>query len=138
MKHFSDRLNVEISRKKTACIVGLDPRLDMMPDFVTSSAKRMTLSRGVRAAIRDFHEIVLQVVAPLVPAVKLQIAFYEQYGLPGLLAFEDTIRMAREHGLIVIVDAKRNDISSTAVDALKSIFPVLRRFPWKPFHCAAP
>ena len=56
----------------------------------------------------------LDTVAGLVPAVKPQVAFFEQYGTAGMLAFDDTIRAARQRGLLVIADAKRNDISSTA------------------------
>ena len=56
----------------------------------------------------------LDSVAGLVPAVKPQVAFFEQYGTAGMLAFEDAIRAAKQRGLLVIADAKRNDISSTA------------------------
>lgn len=105
---FADRLIAEISAKGNPCVVGLDPRIDLMPEFVTVGAD------GPRQAIASFHDRIIRAVAPHVPAVKLQSAFYEQYGLDGIGAFVDTIRMAQEAGLVVIVDAKRNDIASTA------------------------
>jgi orotidine-5'-phosphate decarboxylase len=85
-----------------------------MPDFAMDGDFEVQPDEAIRQAITTFHETVLDVVASLVPAVKLQIAFYEQYGLAGLGAFYDTIRAAKERGLLVIVDAKRSDISSTA------------------------
>lgn len=114
MKNYADRLLSAIEKKGSPCIVGLDPRLDLMPDFIRTNVQGRPLAEAVRCAIASFNQAVIEAVNEVVPAVKLQIAFYEQYGLPGLHAFEDTIRLARDFGLIVIVDAKRNDISSTA------------------------
>ena len=87
-------------------MVGLDPRIDQMPEFVRSN--------GACAAITAFHEVVLDAVADLVPAVKPQLAFFEQYGVAGIQALENTVRAAQHRGLLVIADGKRNDISSTA------------------------
>ena len=112
--NFADRLILEVQKKGNPCVVGLDPRIEMMPSFIRSSSAALPEDEAVRSAIREFHRIVVSVIGNMVPAVKLQIAFYEQYGIPGLLAFQDTIHLAREAGLIVIVDAKRNDIASTA------------------------
>jgi orotidine-5'-phosphate decarboxylase len=112
--NFADRLIDAIEAKGTPCVVGLDPRVEEMPAFVADGARDSSDPDAIRRAICSFHEAVLDAVAPLVPAVKLQIAFYEQYGLPGLQAFAETIAMARRAGLIVIADAKRNDIGSTA------------------------
>jgi len=113
MKLFADQLVDEVRKKASPCVVGLDPRVDLMPGFVTSG--RGALSREtICSIITNFHELVLDAVADLVPAVKPQLAFYEQYGLGGLEAFENTVRAARARGLLVIADAKRNDISSTA------------------------
>jgi orotidine-5'-phosphate decarboxylase len=111
---FADRLIEAIQAKDTPCVVGLDPRVETMPDFISRPVRDSADPNAIRGAICAFHEIVLDAVAPLVPAVKLQIAFYEQYGLAGLQAFAETIAMAQQAGLIVIVDAKRNDIGSTA------------------------
>jgi orotidine-5'-phosphate decarboxylase len=106
MASFADRLTEQILAKDSRCVVGLDPRIDQMPAFVSKS--------GACAAITEFHQLVLDAVADLVPAVKPQLAFFEQYGVAGLQAFENTVRAARERGLLVLADGKRNDISSTA------------------------
>lgn len=113
MKRFSDRLVESIRKAGNACVVGLDPRIDLMPAFVKQDRGRPT-KPVVRSVIHDFHEMVLDAVAGLVPAVKPQLAFFEQYGSAGMEAFEDTVQAARQRGLLVIADGKRNDIASTA------------------------
>ena len=105
MASFSDRIIEAIVSKDSRSVVGLDPRIDQMPAFVGTSPC---------AAITGFHELVLDAVADLVPAVKPQLAFFEQYGVAGMQAFENTVRAAKKRGLLVIADGKRNDISSTA------------------------
>jgi orotidine-5'-phosphate decarboxylase len=113
MKTFADRIVDAVRKKGSPCVVGLDPRIDLMPEFITSG--RGAPSREVVCSIvTDFHELVLDAVADLVPAVKPQLAFYEQYGLGGMEAFQNTVNAARARGLLVIADGKRNDISSTA------------------------
>lgn len=114
MSNFADRLIHAIRVKGNPCIVGLDPRIADMPDFVMSALRESASGEAAARAIAIFHERVLEAVADLVPAVKLQVAFYEQYGLAGMRAFGETISLARSAGLVVIVDAKRNDIDSTA------------------------
>ncbi len=106
MAQFADRLIQQIQTKDSRCIVGLDPRVDQMPAFLRDS--------GPYAAITAFHELVIDAVADLVPAVKPQLAFFEQYGVAGMQAFENTVIAAKKRGLLVIADGKRNDISSTA------------------------
>jgi len=113
MRNFADRLIEAVRKKSSPCVTGLDPRIDLMPDFI--QAGRGPLSRGtVCSIISDFHELVLDAVADLIPVVKPQLAFYEQYGLGGMEAFENTVKLARERGILVIADGKRNDIASTA------------------------
>jgi orotidine-5'-phosphate decarboxylase len=113
VKPFADRLIDAVRRKGNPCIAGLDPRIDLMPEFIKSG--RAALSRDVvRSIVTDFHELVLDALADLIGAVKPQLAFYEQYGIGGMEAFENTLRAARQRGLLVIADGKRNDISSTA------------------------
>jgi orotidine-5'-phosphate decarboxylase len=106
MEPFSDRLIALIRKKDSRAIAGLDPRIDQMPAFVRRDSPC--------SAITEFHELVLDAVADLVPAVKPQLAFFEQYGVAGMQAFENTVRAAKQRGLLVIADGKRNDISSTA------------------------
>src|ERR1700677_2278726 len=106
MSLFADRLLDKVRAKDSRCVVGLDPRIDQMPAFISKS--------GACLAITEFHELVLDAIADLVPAVKPQLAFFEQYGVVGMQAFENTVRAAKQRGLLVIADGKRNDISSTA------------------------
>jgi len=113
MKLFSDRLVEAIRRLGNPCVVGLDPRIELMPAFVKSGRGRPT-REVVRAVVRDFHECVLDAVTGLVPAVKPQLAFFEQYGIAGLEAFEDSVAAAKQRGMLVIADAKRNDMASTS------------------------
>jgi orotidine-5'-phosphate decarboxylase len=113
MTVFADRLIESIRAKGNPCVVGLDPRIDLMPDFIKSGRGEPT-REVIRTIITDFHELVVNAVADLVPAVKPQLAFFEQYGSAGVQAFENTVAFARERGLLVIADGKRNDISSTA------------------------
>lgn len=114
MNNYADRLINSIQGMGNPCIVGLDPRIDQMPDFIFHKYENRSASDRIVAAISDFHKIIIKTIADIVPGVKPQMAFYEQYGLPGLQAFENTLAYAKEKGLITIVDAKRNDIGSTA------------------------
>jgi orotidine-5'-phosphate decarboxylase len=113
MKPFSDRLVESIRKIGNPCCVGLDPRIDLMPSFIKSGRGRPTRD-VVRSIICDFHDLVLDTIAGLVPAVKPQLAFFEQYGSAGIEAFEHTVLEAKRRGLLVIADGKRNDIASTA------------------------
>jgi orotidine-5'-phosphate decarboxylase len=106
MASFADLLFRSVRAHNSRCVLGLDPRIDQMPAFVSRES--------ACAAITEFHELVLDAVADLVPAVKPQLAFFEQYGVAGMQAFENTVRAAKRRGLLVIADGKRNDISSTA------------------------
>jgi len=113
---FSDRLLEYIDIKKSFVVVGLDPEFSKIPLFMSREAVA-TYGNTFEAAaetIIAFNKHLIDLVAPYVPLVKPQIAFYEMYGLEGIRAFIETVRYAREKGLIVIEDAKRNDIGSTA------------------------
>jgi orotidine-5'-phosphate decarboxylase len=103
-----------VTEKKTAALVGLDPRLDLLPDAVLASARARAGSDFAASACEEFCSRIIDVVAPLVPAVKPQAAFFEQLGPAGCLALQRVIRKARNAGLVVICDAKRGDIGSTA------------------------
>lgn len=112
MPHFMDQLAVAVKRQRNPVCVGLDPRWAQLPPSIIRSA---TDDQPGRAdAFRLFCEGVIDVVAPLVPVVKPQAAFFEELGPPGMTALAATIRYAQQHGLLVILDGKRNDIGSTA------------------------
>lgn len=114
--HFADRLIQAIQTKGNPICVGLDPRLDHLPNFILDKVIRK-YDKTLQAAAEAFFEFncgIIDAVADLVPCVKPQIAFYEEYGIAGLWAFNETCRYAQEKGLIVIADVKRNDIGTTA------------------------
>ena len=114
--NFVDKLIKAINKKESHACVGLDPRWNRIPKEIR---KKVVKNHGetltaVAAGIIEFNQGIIDAVASHVPAVKPQIAFYEQYGYQGIRAFEATIDYAQEKGLLVISDAKRNDIGSTA------------------------
>ena len=121
--HFGDRLTAAIKKKNSVVCVGLDPRLDHIPAFIIDKAvaEHDRTFKAAAAAFLEFNKGIIDAVADLVPVVKPQIAFYEQYGAEGIRAFEETCKYAQEKGLLVIADAKRNDIGSTA-DAYAKAF----------------
>lgn len=102
-----------VRRVRTPTLVGLDPRFDSLPAPL-KSGRDPSNREDVAAAFETFCKGVVDVVAPLVAVVKPQAAFFEQVGVPGMAALASTIRYAREKGLLVILDGKRNDIGSTA------------------------
>jgi len=117
MASYATRLHDAVRSKKTAALVGLDPRFDELPSpIVRSAQKREIRDRRAlaAAAYEEFCFRLIDVVAPLVPAVKPQSAFFEECGPEGVRTLARVIRRAREAGLIVICDAKRGDIGSTA------------------------
>lgn len=113
---FSRRLDSAIKARRTAALVGLDPRLDWIPPDVLEHARDSHLDPQAQsaAAFEEFCVRLIDVVAPLVPAVKPQAAFFEELGPDGTLALARVIRYARAAGLIVICDGKRGDIGTTA------------------------
>lgn len=114
--HFADRINEKIREKKSAICVGLDPRLEQVPEFIKEKmlGEYANPWRAAAESILEFNKGIIDAVADLVPVVKPQIAFYEQYGHEGVRAFEETLAYAREKGLMTIADIKRGDIGSTA------------------------
>ena len=112
-KSFADRLLDTIDEKQNPSIVGLDPRIELIPEHLKNKNHKNE-REAVAEAFLKFNRLIVDVIYDIVPVVKLQVAFYEQYGHYGLLAFEETVEYAKAKGLLVIVDAKRNDIGSTA------------------------
>jgi len=114
-RNFADELMGAIERKNSVLCVGLDPRIELIPDDVREAAFRQYSNPAEAAshAFLLFGRSVLDAVAPIVPAVKIQIAFYEMLGWQGIKAYQETVAHAREKGLIVIGDVKRGDIGST-------------------------
>ncbi|MGI6401381.1 MAG: orotidine-5'-phosphate decarboxylase [Thermoguttaceae bacterium] len=129
MQSFSDRLAAQIREKKTPVLVGLDPRWAQIPETLRSG-KSEDDPRNVASVFEEFCKKVVDVVAPLVPAVKPQSAFFEQYGPAGMQALVNVVRYASEKGLLVILDAKRNDIGSTATAYAKGLIGPRCTSPW--------
>lgn len=119
-RHFADRLVEACVAKESRLVVGLDPHPELLPphlleavraepDHAGADQRRILASAAVR-----FNAAIIDAVADQVVAVKPQLALYEQWGEAGWQAYEATVQMAREQGLLVIADAKRNDIGSSA------------------------
>jgi orotidine-5'-phosphate decarboxylase len=113
MTPFADRLAEAVRRAGNPLCVGLDPRWESLPKAVRDRFGADSLD-GVAWAIEAFCLQVLDLIAGRVGVVKPQSAFFEACGPPGLAALQMVIRRASELGLIVILDAKRGDIASTA------------------------
>jgi orotidine-5'-phosphate decarboxylase len=113
MDHFADRLASACRAKKNSVCVGLDPRWESLPDEIRHRHGAETLGTAARA-YEEFCSRVIDVVAPLVPVVKPQSAFFEACGPAGMSVLQRILAKARHRGLITILDGKRNDIASTA------------------------
>jgi orotidine-5'-phosphate decarboxylase len=112
LTHFADRLAAAVKLAGNAVCVGLDPRWENLPEPFRSSGR--TSTAAIADAYVSFCHGVIDVVASVVPIVKVQAAFYEELGPSGMAAMADVILYAEACGLLVIVDGKRNDIGSTA------------------------
>lgn len=110
-EHFADRLAAAVQARGTAAVVGLDPVYERLPHEYR--VKEAGPAAAV-AALERFCRAVVDCVAPLVPAVKINSAFFEAYRAEGVAAFFGLIAYAHRRGLLVISDVKRGDIGSTA------------------------
>ncbi len=111
-----EKLVERIKKLEAPIVVGLDPTLNFVPGFLLDKAineKGETLEAAADA-IFEFNKKIVDAVYDLIPAVKPQIAMYEQFGIPGLMAYKQTLDYCHEKGLLVIGDAKRGDIGSTS------------------------
>lgn len=111
-----DQLVAKIKKTQAPIAVGLDPMLNYIPEQVQKKAfeeKGETLA-GAAEAIWQFNKAIVDATYDLIPAVKPQIAMYEQFGVEGVIAFKKTVDYCKEKGLVVIGDVKRGDIGSTS------------------------
>jgi orotidine-5'-phosphate decarboxylase len=115
-EQFADRLLASIEAKRAPICVGIDPIFEMFPDAIagTGVARNANDSEAVIDAVFKFTTTVLKLVAPHVPCVKFQSAYFEKYLWEGVEAYYSLIQEAKELGLVVIGDVKRGDIGSTA------------------------
>ncbi len=112
VRHFGDDLASAVERMGNPVVVGLDPRWEQLPVAIAQAGDADFAKRA--KAYEQFCIEVLDVVAPLVPAVKPQAAFFEECGPAGMAALGNVIAYARKKGLLIFFDGKRNDIGSTA------------------------
>jgi orotidine-5'-phosphate decarboxylase len=104
---FGDRVADAVDRKQSQLLVGLDPRVELLPVELGAAA-------DPAGAVERFCCAIVDAVAPYVAGVKVQIAFFEALGAPGIEVYERVCAYARTAGLLVLADAKRGDIASTA------------------------
>ncbi len=119
---FLPRLKAKIAETKTSLCVGIDPHVDGLPPFFAAELKRL----GPQGFLEQWSSVLIEAAAGRVPAVKPQSAFFEALGAPGFAALETTMTLAREKGLLTILDAKRGDISSTMTAYGRMAFDVMK------------
>lgn len=110
------KLIENIKKTNAPIVVGLDPMLSYIPEHIKKAAfeEYGETLKGATEAVWMYNKKIVDAVYDLIPAVKPQIAMYEQFGIPGLIAFQKTIDYCHEKGLVVIGDVKRGDIGSTS------------------------
>ena len=109
-------LNEKIQKTGAPIVVGLDPMMKFVPEYIKEQAfkEHGETLEGAAEAIWQYNKGIVDAIYDLIPAVKPQVAMYEQFGIPGMMAFKKTVDYCREKGLVVIGDIKRGDIGSTS------------------------
>ena len=110
------KLIQKIQKTHAPIVVGLDPMLSYVPAHIQKRAfeEHGETLEGAAEAIWQYNKEIVDHVYDLIPAVKPQIAMYEQFGIPGLMAFKKTVDYCKSKDLVVIGDIKRGDIGSTS------------------------
>ena len=117
MRNFADALVRKIDEVNNPTVIGLDPKLDYIPEHIKHYAEQLFPEEPTKAtakAIWLFNKEIIDHTYDIVPALKLQFAYYEMYGVDAIKTMLLTARYAQRKGMLVIADAKRNDIGSTA------------------------
>lgn len=116
MKNFADRLTEKIEALSNPTVMGLDPKLDFIPEEILNRHRKLADDAAIASAeaIYEFNVKLIDAVCTVIPAIKPQFAYYEMYGIHGLRTLYRTIDYAKSKGMLVIADAKRNDIGTTA------------------------
>lgn len=111
-----NKLVKKIQKTNAPVVVGLDPMLGYVPEHIQKKAfeEYGETLEGAAEAIWQYNKGIIDTTYDLIPAVKPQIAMYEQFGVPGLMAFQKTVNYAKKKDLVVIGDVKRGDIGSTS------------------------
>ncbi len=129
MLAFADRLHAAVLRRGNPVLVGLDPRVESLPEGLLAPSADKDWAK-IAAAYGQFCRGVIDTVAPLVPAVKPQAAFFEQLGPAGMSVLSEVIHYAHEKGLLVILDGKRNDIGTSAAAYAEGMLGSGGQSPW--------
>lgn len=112
MENIMDKLIEKIKLTQNPTVIGLDPQYEMLPNCVkTKYAENL---EGASKAILEFNKTLIDDIYDIIPAIKINIAFYEMYGIDGIKTFEETCKYAKEKNMLVIADIKRGDIGSTS------------------------
>ena len=111
-----NKLVEKIKKTEAPIVVGLDPMMKFIPEHITKAAfaEHGETLEGAAEAIWQYNKAIVDNIYDLIPAVKPQIAMYEQFGIPGLVAYKKTIEYCKSKDLVVIGDIKRGDIGSTS------------------------
>jgi len=111
-----NKLVSKIQKMNAPIVVGLDPMMKFVPDHIQKAAfeEYGETLEGAAEAIWQYNKGIVDAIYDLVPAVKPQVAMYEQFGIPGLIAYKKTVDYCKEKDLVVIADVKRGDIGSTS------------------------
>ena len=111
-----NQLVSKIKQTNAPIVVGLDPTLKFIPKHIMDKAiqEQGETLEAAAEAVWQFNKGIVDAVSDLIPAVKPQVAMYEQFGIPGMMAFSKTVSYCKEKGLVVIGDIKRGDIGSTS------------------------
>lgn len=111
-----NKLVSKIQKTHAPIVVGLDPMMNYIPEHIQKKAfaEFGETLEGAAEAVWQYNKEIVDAVWDLIPAVKPQIAMYEQFGIPGMMAFKKTVDYCHEKDLVVIGDIKRGDIGSTS------------------------
>lgn len=107
----TDKLIERIKELDNPTVAGIDTSFDYLPDDMKNGVKDF---KSASAAVLEFNKRIIDNICDIVPCVKVQIAYYEMYGLDGMRTFAETVKYAGKKGMLVMTDAKRNDIGATA------------------------
>ena len=107
----TDKLIERIKELDNPTVAGIDTSFDYLPDDMKNGVKDF---KSASEAVLEFNKRIIDNICDIVPCVKVQIAYYEMYGLDGMHTFAETVKYAGKKGMLVMTDAKRNDIGATA------------------------
>lgn len=114
-----DKLINKIKSTSNPVVMGLDPRYELIPKYILE--KYPNTLEGITDAIIEYNKALIDETFDIIPAVKPQIAFYEMFGVPGIKAFQETCKYAKQKGMIVIADIKRGDIGFNCTRVFKCL-----------------